>query len=105
MVDPTSNDNEYSSSGGHMREPDAHGQAALLLVESLIHGLVSHNVISAAMAVEIVSVAAEVKVEVASENSERRATMVKSLALLGAMHASLSIDLPGDEVRPWPPQP
>jgi hypothetical protein len=33
------------------REPDAHGQAALLLIESLIHMLVEHRILSLGQAV------------------------------------------------------
>ena len=39
MSSDSSNDN------GERRIPDAHGQAALLLVESLIHGLIARKVI------------------------------------------------------------
>ena len=52
--------------------------------------------LSAADAVEIVATAAEVKEAVAVDLGESRATLEKSLSLLGAIHASLSQDLPRD---------
>lgn len=97
MDEKTSNDNERT----RLRGPDAHGQAAMLLVESLIHGLIARSVISAADALEIVGVAAEVKVEVAAELGDSPATMQKSLNLLTAISASLTHDIPDDD----PPRP
>ena len=73
--------------------PDARGQAAILLVESLIHALIARSVISIDDAVEIVSVAAEVQREVIDEASDPRATQDKALDLLQGIQASLSIDL------------
>ncbi len=40
---------------------DAHGQAALLLVESLLHGLIAHSALTVKQAIEIVEIAADVK--------------------------------------------
>lgn len=71
------------------REPDAHGQAALLLVESLIHDLIGRAVITVEEAIEIVEVAAEVKAEVAAELGDSPATMLHSLALLESIGRSL----------------
>lgn len=95
MAEHSSNDNDRGHDAGRLRGPDAHGQAAMLLVESLIHGLVARSVISIADAVEIVGVAAEVKEEVAAEMGDSPATMERSLAILGAVGASLAIDRPG----------
>ena len=103
MADPTSNDNDGARADGRLRGPDAHGQAAMLLVESLIHGLVARSLISVADAVEIVGIAAEVKEEVAADLGDSAATMKKSLTILGAIRTSLNNDLPGYETRPWPP--
>ena len=41
--------------------PDHHGQAAMLVVESLIHGLVAQSVLTLDQAIEIVELDAEVK--------------------------------------------
>ena len=90
MPDVT-NDNHLETDAPR-REPDAHGQAALLLVESLIHDLVVRAVISVDEAVEIVEVAAEVKAEVAADLGDSPATMRHSLALLEAIGRSLKGD-------------
>lgn len=73
-------------------EPDAHGQAALLLAESTLHALVDRAAISNADAIAIVRNAAEVKVEVAEAAGESAVRMNESLALLEAIAASLAAD-------------
>lgn len=85
-----SNDNE----GRPARpvEPDAHGQAALLLAESIIHALIEHGTLTVAQAAVVVQSAAEVKVEVATLSGESRQRMEESLALLGRIKASIWID-------------
>lgn len=88
-MDSTSNDNDDAPLHG----PDAHGQAAMLLVESLIHGLIARSVISVEDAIEIVEVAADVKQEVAGELGDSPATLRKSLGLITAISASLTNDL------------
>ena len=76
-------------------EPDAHGQAALLLTESLLHALVASAVLSNGQAVEVIEIAAEVKVEVATAHHESRKRIDESLKLLADMQASFE----SDEVR------
>ncbi len=78
------------------READAHGEAAMLLVESLVHGLIARDVISLADAVEIVDVAAEVKADGANEHGRPLTNAQKSLGLLTAISSSLRRDLPSD---------
>lgn len=73
-------------------EPDAHGQAALLLTESLLHMLVETGELTNAQAVVVVHTAAEVKVEVAEAAGESRARMMESLALLDRMAESFRAD-------------
>lgn len=85
---------ENASVGGHVPAPDSHGQAALLLVESLLHGLIARKVIGVADATEIVTVAAEVKQEIADDLGDTPATLARSLTLLEAIGASLARDLP-----------
>ena len=75
-------------------EPDAHGQAALLLTESLIHALVEKATLTTAEAVEVVTIAAEVKVEVATLAGETQGRMRESLALLSKMAESFEADRP-----------
>lgn len=87
------NDNEVGHAAAVPREPDAHGQAAMLLVESLIHGLIARSALSVREAIEIVEVAAEVKIEIGADLGDSPATMRRSLALLGAISSSLRQDL------------
>ncbi len=87
MDSPTTNDNAAAVHG-----PDAHGLAALLLVESLIHGLLARRLITVADAVEIVDVAAEVKLDVAGDLGDSPANVRKSLSLLVAISSSLVRD-------------
>lgn len=74
-------------------QPDAHGQAAMLLVESLIHGLISKSVISVAEAVEIVEIAADVSTEIVADASASDVTASKPLTLLGLISKSLKPDI------------
>ena len=78
-------------------EPDAHGQAALLLTESLIHMLVERGAITNTQAVEVVQIAAEVKVEVATAAGESAKRIKESLALLAKMQGSFESDQPEDQ--------
>lgn len=74
-------------------EPDAHGQAALMLAESTLHALIEIGALSVHQAIEVVSTALELKRELAESAGESRATMNKSLALLRTISASLKSDL------------
>lgn len=76
--------------------PDAHGQAAMLLVESLIHSLIAGGVITVAAAVEIVDDATEVKTDIAGDLGDSPANLRKSLGLLKAISVSLSRDIPAN---------
>ena len=96
MTEPTLNDN-HSPLASKAHGPDAHGQAAMLLTESMLHGLIARKVISVAEAVDIVEVAAEVKEEVAADMGDTPSTMRQSLALLGSIRLSLKNDLPDAE--------
>ena len=70
----------------------AHGRAALLLVESLIHGLANRSVISVAEAIEIIEVAAEVEYELARAAGAEEAE-IDGKSLLTPMSKSLWHDL------------
>ena len=74
--------------------PDAHGQAALLLVESLLHSLIARSVLSVEQAIEVVEVAADVKGEIAAERGDSPETLRRSLVMLDAIVASLKFDAP-----------
>jgi hypothetical protein len=78
----------------HVAEPDAHGQAALLLTESLIHMLVENRGLTNAQAVDVVHTAGVVKVEVAEAAGESKARMLESLALLTRMEVSFQALVP-----------
>ncbi|GAA4023372.1 hypothetical protein GCM10022280_25120 [Sphingomonas swuensis] len=87
----TLNDN---ADGSRPPNADAHGRAALLLVESLLHGLIARNVIAIADAVEIVAVAAEVAEESAHDRGADPESLAGPIVLLEAIGTSLAIDLP-----------
>ncbi len=90
MPSDSSNDN------GRRHATDAHGQAALLLVESLIHGLIARKVITVRDAVEFVEVAAEAETEIETERHAAPAPKRQSAAILEAISVSLSYDLSED---------
>lgn len=73
-------------------EPDAHGQAALLLAESTLHMLVERSVLTVAQAVVVVETAADVKVEVATAAGESEGRMMASLDLLDRISTSIAAD-------------
>ena len=75
-----------------LEEPDAHGQAALLLAESTLHTLIEAGVLTNRDAIMTVQSAAEVKVDVAAVTGESRGRMQQSLDLLSRIQASLETD-------------
>ena len=87
------NDNHYPPARAPYPAPDPHGQAALLLVESLIHGLIAREILTVADAVEIIEVAAVVKEEIGLEMGDTPATMTQSLDLLQAIRQSIARDV------------
>lgn len=93
MADNTVNHNDSKATRPELLGPDAHGQAAMLLVESLVHGLIERSVLTVADAVEIVETAAHVKEEVASELGDSPANLRKSLTILETLMASLVYDM------------
>ena len=88
------NDNDRSMPTMTTFPVDPHGHAALLLVESLIHGLIERKVISVADAVEILDVATEVKSEIGPEMGDSPENLQKSITMLQAISASLRPDIP-----------
>lgn len=73
-------------------EPDAHGQAALLLAESILHTLVENETITSGQATDTASTAAEVKREVATLAGESHGRMEASLTLLNRIAKSFETD-------------
>jgi len=77
-------------------EPDAHGRAALLLVESLIHGLTARSVLSVGEAVSIMEIALDAQIAMSEDAGQPTPAMRKATALLTSLVASLRIDLTED---------
>ena len=86
------NDNNNQVTTATSVEPDAHGQAALLLAESILHVLVETKALTLSQAIAVVEVAAEVKVQVAEEAGESSKRMEQSLTLLSAIGRSFKVD-------------
>ncbi len=74
------------------RFPDPHGQAALLLVESLLHGLLVRGVLTLEDALAITTSASEIKEEVIANHREPADLGRYSLELIDKIAASLGID-------------
>ena len=70
-------------------QPAAQGQAALLLIESLIHSLLDNGALTKLQALEAVESAMQVKEESSGDGKEPRSTVQKSLGLLVSMQRSL----------------
>lgn len=87
-----SNDNSIPSGAMHGREQDAYGHAALLLVESVLHGLIEQSVFSVEKAVDLVDTAASVKSEIAAEKGDLSPMVQRSLSLLEDISTSLQSD-------------
>ncbi|WP_174293450.1 hypothetical protein [Sphingomonas bacterium] len=98
--DRPSDDGIATSASPTAPEPDSHGQAALLLVESIIHTLIDAKVLSRVQVIGAVRTAAEVKVEVADELGESEANMRRSLGLLTAIERTLTVGEPGAANEP-----
>ncbi|WP_025294123.1 hypothetical protein [Sphingomonas sanxanigenens] len=82
----------HSGDGPTVLGADPHGEGAILLVESLIHGLIARSVISANDALEIVTVAMDVCTDIAGE-AEDSAKHQEVLTILQTIALSLSHDI------------
>jgi len=88
-------DNDPNAHPSPVFQPDAHGHAALLLVESLIHGLCENATLTITQAAEIAERALDVQLEYAeAANSGATDAMHRAQLLLKDITASLSIDRP-----------
>lgn len=85
-------DGRIATPANQQAEPDAHGQAAILLVESLIHALIARSVLSISDAAGLISIAMDAKKEISSDRGNNDDMHDRSLALLGSILASLQID-------------
>ena len=88
MTNDTSTADSSFSTDRHPN-PDAQGQAALLLIESLIHSLLDNGALTKHQALEAIDSAMQVKEESASEAKEAAETLRKSLGLLTNMQHSI----------------
>jgi hypothetical protein len=75
-------------------DPDAHGRAALLLVESLIHGLTAHGVLSSTEALEIMEIALDAQVAIADDIGRPTPSMRRATSLLSSIVESMKTELP-----------
>lgn len=82
------------------KHSDSHGKAALLLVESLVHGLCEKTTLSTIEAVNITERAISVQHERATEAKAGEASMWRSHALLTAIASSLRADVGNDPFTP-----
>lgn len=74
-------------------EPDAHGQAALMLAESMLHALMEVRTFTPAQALSVVATAQEIKIEFAHLAGESQSRMQASLDLLNKIAGSLEHEL------------
>lgn len=94
------NDNDSAIGTIRAAEVSADGQAALLLAESLIHGLCEKTMISSGEAVAIIERAADVQFDHAEAAGGAGAPMWRAHALLLAIATSLKSDV---QHPPTPP--
>lgn len=90
-----SNDND-SGFSGLPQAHDAHGKAALLLVESLIHALCENATLNASDAIEIAERAVSVQFDKAEAADPMQSSMWDSHSLLMSIAASLRTDGPSE---------
>lgn len=86
------NDNHAVRPPPPAEEPDAHGQAALILTETMLHALVDMKTMTTQQALDIVSSAEEIKTEVAGMSGESETRMQESLELLKRIGISIERD-------------
>jgi hypothetical protein len=94
------NDNVSAAQRVQFQSSDPHGHAALLLVESLIHGLCEKKTLSAEEAVEIVERAANVQSDQAEAADGAGEPLWRSHAILLSIAASLQIDAGSEPLAP-----
>jgi hypothetical protein len=79
-----------------MLEPDAYGQAALLLAESILHALVESKTLTPTEALSVIHTACDVKLELAVDSGESSRRMRESLDLLHAIATTFTYDVAQD---------
>ena len=86
----------FEAHGHPLSDSDAHGRAALLLVESLIHSLVARSVLSVAEGVEVMEIALEAQEAIVQDAPDPTPSMRHATALLKSLVHSLRMDLRED---------
>lgn len=86
-MNTSNHDNDQNS--GPLGEADAHGHAALVLVESLILSLVDRSVMDANEAHDVVSIAIDATEEIAGDLDMPPASLQHSISLLTNIRHSL----------------
>lgn len=94
-------DNDSAAQGVMPLSTEPHGNAALLLVESLIHGLCENSTLTTDQAVEITERASEVQFDQAEAADGAGAPLWRSHALLATIATSLRA---GGGGAPLPPR-
>lgn len=72
---------------------EPHGRAALLLVESLIHGLIGRSALSVGEAIEIIEIAADIEREISLDPTLATLPALPHAMLLPPLAHSLRFDL------------
>ncbi len=70
-----------------------HGEAALLLVESLIHFLIERSVMTCVEAIDVVQIASDAHTEISLDRGEGPGLKATATGLLASIAASLAIDI------------
>lgn len=92
MPTTTPDDNWATHPSPRRPAADAHGQAALLLSESILHALVEANTFTIDQAISVVRTASDVTAEDVDERGEISDRSQQSSTLLSAIQRSLAID-------------
>lgn len=93
-VPDETNDNEGPADRGSLwAAPGGHGQAALLLVESLIHALIEKDVLDVAEAAAVVETARDVSIELGEDLGDGWEARRTALAFLSSIALSLRNDV------------
>lgn len=83
-----------ANSSRRYSEPDPHGEAAMVLVETLIHALIAKGCLTTLDAIEIIVDAADVQAEIDADRAQISDGRLQAAALLRTLSVSLSHDLP-----------
>lgn len=94
-----SNDNNLDDPNPSPLTTDAHGAAALLLIERLIHGLIERSMLTSVDAIEIIDGAVEIQGLFAEAADGAGATLWQAQGLLQRMSTSLALDVGGTPTR------